>query len=265
MVDQDPYRSRAQSLLKSEKVQGALADLVAKYWCEFHPVFRTATGEENGRRPENVSNEMFSCLHHIVRGLVNVENETDSAREIRKAVDSHIKRGTLDSYKIAINSILEEDKVLVELLDYILLADDNLDGNFKDRITHIKRIQQLKRECKVAYIDAKKMEAEAQWSRAIARYEAAMGLALNIRDSLATIHDDPVTVSFLVREGKRRGEREEDAAKRLEERKQDKKHDLVKAVVVAVISATLSAFITQAIVSSRSGAMNHSSSVILSR
>ncbi|HIJ85637.1 MAG: hypothetical protein HW380_190 [Magnetococcales bacterium] len=231
MVGPRPHRDHTLALLKNESVQNALADLVDKYWEGFQPVFRIATAEKNGVRPENVANEMFSCLHHVARGLSDVDTIIDSVAEIRKATESHVKRATLDSYKIAINSILEEDKILTSLLDYILLADD-LAGSFKDRVENIKQIHKLKKKCKSAYVDAKKFEAAAKWSDAIEMYDTALKDALKIRTSLEILHEDPVTVAFLAREGRR-----------IEERRRDKKFDLKKGVFIALVSSLLTGMI----------------------
>ncbi|MBF0109286.1 MAG: hypothetical protein HQL76_08930 [Magnetococcales bacterium] len=232
MVDQDSRRTHIISRLQTPVVQEALADLVDDYWDRFQVVFRIATAEKNGVRPANVANEMFSCLHHIARGLTCGTTADDSVAEIRKAYESHIKRATLDSYKIAINSILEEDEVLAGLLDYILLADEVV-ADFKDKVENIKNIHRLKQDCKTAYVKAKEFEAAARWSEAIRTYHDTLDIAKDLRKSLQTLQEDPITIAFLAREGRRRQERTE-----------DRKHDFRKGMIIAILASAITAVST---------------------
>ncbi|MBF0175049.1 MAG: hypothetical protein HQL83_16655, partial [Magnetococcales bacterium] len=164
--------------------------------------------------------------------ITTLDGNDTQVTEISKATETHIKRATLDSYKIAINSILEEDTILTNLLGYILLADDVV-TDFKDKVANIREIHQLKQECKKSYIKAKEFEAAAQWSEAIDTYHATLEIAKQIRESLKTLHEDPITTAFLAREGRRRQERQE-----------DRKYDYRKNIIIALISSIITAMLT---------------------
>lgn len=236
MVDRETYRARALETLRENKVQEALAELVAEYWSELHDVFVTATVHNKGIRPENITNELQACLHHIARGL-GVDG-ADPLVEIERAKNSHIKRGTLDSYKIAINSILEEDDVLLSLLDYILLADD-LAGDFKDRVLDIKGIREMQSVVKEHYREAKHLEAGGNRVQAVGSYNAALDVAMSLKNSLKKLYDDPVYTSFLVREGRRRQDRLKDGEERVEERKKDRRHARKWAIVASIVTGLI--------------------------
>lgn len=90
MVSRETYSANALSALRDEKVQIELSELVAEYWFEFHDVYITATVSNGGVRPENITNEMFSCLHHVIRGLgLGPGFVPVPVDEIKKAKNSH--------------------------------------------------------------------------------------------------------------------------------------------------------------------------------
>lgn len=237
-ADKSALKNRVLEELQNTELQCALAELVAEYWCEFYEVFTVATVEESGKRPENIANEMFSCLHHVVRGLAAPEAEAE--QEIRKAKTSHIKRATLDSYKIAINSFLESDSVLSEVLDYVLVSDHIRGPEFEDVVREARLLGKIRSDAKTAYVTAKTLEGRGDFDGCIQSYNQALNLAADLRDRLHTLEADPMVVAAVAKEGLRRSEREKDR----EEAKRQKWLDRRVTVLVALTGSVLASLVT---------------------
>lgn len=242
MVKRETYKDSALSALQDTAVQEEISELVAEYWFEFHDIFITATVCNNGIRPENITNEMFSCLHHILRGL-GLGPDYTPVDEIKKAKISHIKRGTLDSYKVSINSVLEEDDVLLGILDFILLADD-LAGDFKEKVFEIKNIRELQANTKEYYKQAKILEAKGKFSESIEAYNAALNTGLLIKLSLKRLYNDPIYTSFIAREGRRRDDKIKEKAERKNEREEDRIFAKKWAIIASIITSIIVGSIT---------------------
>ena len=242
MVKRETYKAYALSALQDAAVQEELSELVAEYWFEFHEVFITATVCNSGVRPENITNEMYSCLHHVVRGL-GLGPKYFPVDEIKKAKISHIKRGTLDSYKISINSVLKEDDVLLGILDFILLADD-LAGDFKEKIFEIKKVRELQANTKEYYKQAKILEAKGKFAEAIEAYNTALNAGLLMKLSLKKLYDGPIYTSFIAREGKHREDKRKEKDERKKERGEDQRYAKKWSIFAAIITGIIVGSIT---------------------
>lgn len=190
-------KRRALEKLKKPEVQEQLAEIVSTYFFDLHDILTIATVQSAGIRPEGLSNEIYSCFHHIARGLcisdANVKAELSSAEK------SHIKRAILDSYKIAINSILREDEALREILDYLVLAED-FARYIPDGMAKVNEIKEISRKVKFSYAAAKRFEARAEFDKAIETYNETLKRGMDLLDLLEIFTKDKVYLLACSRE-----------------------------------------------------------------
>lgn len=114
MVNFEGLRDNARKMLQQEGTQKMLADLFASYLSSVQPIVIAATVQRAGIRPEGLENEIYSCFHHVARGLCYKKNEEEAGSEVRKGEETHLKRLRLDAYKIAIRPYLEEYQFIVQ-------------------------------------------------------------------------------------------------------------------------------------------------------
>ena len=225
--DESDTRDRILRRLDEAQVQNALADVFTSYLDDLHDVLNLATVENNGVRPEGLANEVFSCFHHLARGLSQEEDDT-SLEQFHTARGSHLKRAILDSYKIALNSILTEDAKLREVLDYIVLAED-FAQYIPDGLQKINEIKDKARLVKREYRSAKKAEARGNFDEAMGTFNTALEYAGELQKQIAVFTQDK---TYLL------------ACSRETQRKQEKHKDRRIVVIAAVVSAVLTAALT---------------------
>jgi len=200
-------KSKALENLNNPEIRNQLAEILSIYCVDLHDILILATTHNAGIRPEGLSNEIFSCFHHIARGLclpnVNVEAELTSARK------SHIKRAILDSYKIAINYILREDESLREVLDYLVLAED-FAKYIPDGMDKVNKIKESSRAVKSIYMKAKQFEAKSDFDEAINSYNTALDEGLDLLNLLEIFTKDKVYLLACSREVSAKKERGKD-------------------------------------------------------
>jgi len=231
MLDcKDDGKNRALENLKKPEIQDKLAEILAIYCVDLHDILTLATTHNAGVRPEGLSNEIFSCFHHIARGLclpdVNPDTELTSARK------SHIKRAILDSYKIAINFILREDESLREVLDYLVLAED-FAKYIPDGMDKVNGIKESSRKVKSIYMEAKQSEAKSNFDKAIELYNSALSEGMDLLDLLEIFTKDKVYLLACSR-----------AVIADKEKKKDRNIVIVSSILGAIIGSVLTATLT---------------------
>jgi hypothetical protein len=219
-------KNKALENLKKAEIQEQLAEILVTYSIDLHDILTVATVHNSGVRPEGISNEIFSCFHHIARGLCLPKVDTNA--ELTAARKSHIKRAILDSYKVAINYILKEDEKLKEILDYLVLAED-FAKYIPDGMDKVNDIKQCSRKVKIFYIEAKRSEAKSDFDSAIEQYNFALEKGMELLDLLEIFTKDKV---YLL------------ACSREVSNKKEKKWDRFIIVFSSIVGACIGAFLT---------------------
>ncbi|WP_412851523.1 hypothetical protein [Ectothiorhodospira shaposhnikovii] len=217
--------------MEDASVRESLAETFSYYARELNDVLTVATIESAGVRPEGLANEVFSAFHHIARGLCLAE--ADAQEEIEKARSTHLKRATLDSYKIAINSFLKEDTKERELLDYMVLVED-FTRYVPDGLKKVQEVKDLSREVKGLYAQAKRLESRGEFTQAIKQYNQALARCYTLRQKVEVFTRDQSYVLATARE-----------AKKDSQRISDRKFTFAMVLITAILSATLTYWIPQ--------------------
>lgn len=222
----ETFREICTKRIQETSTQKALADAFVFYYNDLQDVLQIATAHNRGIRPTGLSNEIFSCFHHIARGLCQKEKNADE--EITSAHRTHLKRVLLDSYKIAINAILDEDRKLKEILDYLVLTED-FEKYVPDGLKKINNIQRQSQKVKQSYREAKSHEAKGDFDRAQDNFNRCLELAGELREQLQIFTS---TDTYLL------------ACAREQRERKDRKRDRSIAIWAAIISAVLSSVLT---------------------
>lgn len=173
--EQEEMQQRACAFLRDEKVQEQLSHLLVSYLTIVQPIVNVATVENNGIRPEGLENEIYSCFHHIARGLCLKESRDEVAVEISKAEDSHLKRLLLDSYKVALRPRMEAYRFVInDLYSLSLDKDFNSDLYGPDSVKGVCNLLKTADGIKDTYKAAKDFEAIGDTGRAIEAFEQAL-------------------------------------------------------------------------------------------
>lgn len=213
--------------LKDIAVQEGLAKIFVHYYDDLQDILSIATVENSGIRPERLANEIYSCFHHIARGLC--DESVHAEEEFRTARRSHLKRATLDSYKIAINAFLVEDEKMREILDYLVLVED-FSAFIPDGLAKINEIKASARFVKEHYQIAKASEAGGQFDGAINAFNEALGKCYELREQIEQFTTDKTYLLAVARE-----------AKIQREKGRDRKLTVGVAILSAVLAAVLTA------------------------
>ncbi len=222
----ETFREICINRIQEPDTQQALVEAFVFYYGDLQEVLRIATVHNRGIRPAGLSNEIFSCFHHIARGLC--QKEKGAVEEITSACRSHLKRALLDSYKIAINAILEEDKKLKEILDYLILTDD-FEKFVPDGLKKINEIQRQSQKVKQSYRQAKFHESKGDFDQAQESFNHCLESAYALREQLQIFTS---TDTYLL------------ACAREQRERKDRKRDRRSAIWAAIISAVLTAILT---------------------
>lgn len=171
----EAYYANALKNLQNEDVRERLASLVATYMFVVQPIIIEASIQKAGVRPAGLENEIYSCFHHIARGLCVTSKKEETKSEIDRGESSHLKRVLLDSYKVAIGPCLEEYQfIIADLYQLSLDKDFNPDIYGADPIAKIKEVLKIKADVKKDYQDAKRNESLGNTVDAIEAYDAAL-------------------------------------------------------------------------------------------
>ena len=235
--------SRAQCLsrLAEDRVQKKLADVFAFYFDDLEEILFLASSQNDGERPENLSNEVFSCFHHLARGLCASRSIKATLEECDKAIDSHLKRATIDSYKIAIRSFLQADRKLKEVLDYLVLVED-FEKYVPDGIAKINAINNAADEARTQLRLAKRNEAYGKFDDALECFNESLDKAIDLKEGIKDFTHNQTYQLACAREARER---------------KDRKKDRSNAILAAVMSAVLTAILTLGISWWLSDTTNH--------
>jgi hypothetical protein len=212
--------------LRDENVQKAIASVFARYLDDLQEVLVLATARTGGVRPEGLTNEIYSCFHHMARGLS--EDDANPEDQFRSARDSHLKRAIFDSYKIAINFALNEDQRLRDVLDYLVLAED-FTRYIPNGLEKVNEIKDKARSARAAYCKAMDAERRGQFAEAMDEYNAALEQAAELEELISVFTKDKVYSLACAREV---------------QKKKDKSKDRRTVILAAVVSAVLTAILT---------------------
>lgn len=203
--------ANALHMFQKESVQRKLASLLAGYLNDVQPIIVEATVQNAGIRPPVLENEVYSCFHHIARGLCVYEADGETEQEIEKAENSHLKRVLLDSYKIAIFPCLKEYQFVVEDLYHLSLDKDfNPEIYGSESIKKIQKILELKTQVKNAYKKAKLHESCGEIEQAIGAYDNALAECGNLRRALAALMKGDVYIVAKAHAARKRAEQNKD-------------------------------------------------------
>ena len=82
-------------ILQDPQYQDALLSVFSDYHTELEDVLELATIENDGIRPDNLTNEIYSLFHHISRSLNSCASVSDAISEV-----SNAKKNTLETSNI---------------------------------------------------------------------------------------------------------------------------------------------------------------------
>lgn len=226
---QDEAQRRAVALLKDDDIQQLLVEAFSYYSSELYDVLTLATVENAGVRPEGLANEVFSAFHHLARGLCVAD--ADVSAELHAARSSHLKRATLDSYKIAINAILREDDKAKELLDYLVLVED-FTRYVPDGLQKVGEIKDSSREVKLLYKEAKRLESCGHFTESIQKYNETLTKCYKLRELIEAFTRDRSYILATARE-----------AKKDKQRSSDRKFTVAMVILTAILTASATYYI----------------------
>lgn len=195
MVDFEALRDNARVMLRQENVQEKLATLFASYLSDVQPIIIAATVQRSGVRPEGLENEIYSCFHHVARGLCYKKNRGDAGREVKKGEETHLKRLLLDAYKIAIRPYLEEYQFIVQgLCELASNKDFNSTCFGPEPYEKIRQVLKIKTEIKQAYKDAKHQEALGNSDRAFVEFDRALNGCYELERAVNAVMEEDVYI-----------------------------------------------------------------------
>jgi hypothetical protein len=186
--------------LKDPHIQKALAEVLSAYWNDLQDILTIATVQCNGVRPEGLTNEVYACFHHIARALCG--EEVHCEQELASAKQSHIKRATLDSYKIAINSYLHEEARAEELLDYMVLVED-FSRYIPDGHQKVMAAKGHARYIREQYKNAKAAEIRGNFDEAMKYFNLALERCATLREAIEVFTKDNSYLLACAREAKK--------------------------------------------------------------
>lgn len=174
------------SILANGEYQKALLSVFEDYHNDLEEILELATIENNGLRPRNIENEIYALFHHISRSICHIKNADDAIKEVKGAKNSHLKRAILDSYKIAINSVLKESDKKTDLLEDIA-TDPDYRECIDESVINLRLLKKRKSEIKKTYLEAKKKEREGNMAEAQKLYNGAIEKILTLSKKIDEI------------------------------------------------------------------------------
>jgi hypothetical protein len=195
--------------------QDKLYELLRFYDSELQSVIDLATIENNGNRPKNVENEIYSAFHHICRSVFHKNDVEEACKELETARNSHLARVQSDAYKIVLDLTLERTVRCVRNYELILLDRDFRDA-LPDAVQMYQKIRQTYKQIKMDYYEAKRYERLGDRSKTVAKYNDALAgvpvLDGMIEDFRA---DERFNVALLSVQQKRKSEKRQEGLARL--------------------------------------------------
>ena len=138
-LDTSELKKTIKTRLQEDKVQDELSELFVYYLQQTSRLCTLATVESNGVRPRGLENEIYSCFHHVARGLACVSFGEEVIAQIRAGYLTHLKRAHLDACKITINSYLSQYTKTIATLNNLVVIED-----FKSfTLSGVEKIKQI--------------------------------------------------------------------------------------------------------------------------
>lgn len=234
MVTPESSAEHIKQLLREPQIQEELAALFAYYYDDVHYISDVAASECRGIRPQELENEVYSCLHHIARGLA-IKDREHALEEIGKGRKSHLKRLHLDAYKIAINSFLTEYSDFITSLRFFIL-----EGTFKKfdprGSEKALAISDLAGSIKGHYLDAKRLESSGEHEQALKAFFNVLSLCYDLREKIHELTVGNLYHMAVAHDEIQRRDKEESE-------KRSRRWDIVKIVLTAIVSAVISGLV----------------------
>lgn len=236
----------AERMLEIPRVRKKLAELLAFYYSDTTDVTNWAASENEGVRQEALENEIYSCFHHIARGLCSGEAPRAEA-ELEKGKGSHLKRLLYDAYKIVISNHLESFNATVRVLDYVILSSDyrNFDSaGFQECLA----AHELAKDIKKLFLEAKNLESAGN-PAAEERFRDAAVKCSELEEKILVFQDNAsykVCVAKFVKDEREKKElRDSQETERRKNEKWRKRNFFVavSAVVVSVVAVVVSVLV----------------------
>jgi hypothetical protein len=219
-------------ILQNSTYQDVLYSVFDEYHSDLEDILELATIESNGKRPQHLTNEIYSLFHHISRSICHITDVQKAIEEVNHAKKSHLKRAILDSYKIAVNkALIRVDKA------YTLLEDLSLDSDYRQFIDNtvcdLKEIDTSRKTIKKCYLGAKKHERKGDVQSALFFYNLSLE---KINDLSLKIKEIEENIPFNL------------ALKRIKkfeiEKKKSKRFSVGFSIFIAILSCVLTALCT---------------------
>lgn len=207
----DALRDNALEMLQERSIQERLATLFASYLRDVQPIVIAATVQRGGVRPEGLENEIYSCFHHVARGLCYKKSVGEARDEVRRGEETHLKRLLLDAYKIAIRPYLEEYQFIVrELYELSLDKDFNPDVYGVEPIKKVQRILEIKTVIKESYREAKYREALGDVESAVKSFYKALKGCYDLTQAIHAMMTEDMYLVAHAHIARRQAERDAD-------------------------------------------------------
>jgi len=163
----------------------------------------------DGQRPLNVENEIFAAFHHIARSIFHAETYMIAKEELNKAINTHLKRTTLDIYKLLLDSILTEIKTIHTLIMHIIV-DEDIKNNLPDGTKIANKVEKIRKNIRKYYLSAKMKERIGLHDDAIEDYKRAYEEATESIKVIDQVKDNQTFKYIAAKINKRQQERKED-------------------------------------------------------
>lgn len=206
-----PNEKQLLKTLLNESIAKETISLLVKYQNDLCELLDIATIENDGIRPRGITNEVFSCFHHIVRGIYK-STDSNNAIDIaafKKEADSaqrHLLRGILDCYKIILSSFLKEEKQLKETLAYLNLVED-FEKYIPDGQVEINGINNLQIQIEDEYKKAKSFERNGQSQDAVDHFNKCLVCCYKQRTKIKKFTKNKTYLLACARENRERKEK----------------------------------------------------------
>jgi len=163
-------------LLKPE-IAKELSKLFHYYYNDVHDLSSFASAEKEGKRLEALTNELYSCFHHIARALCETDcTDAVQLEEINTAKNTHLRRLALDAYKVIIASHISDYSTMLKTLS---TSDVPLPQHLS---TH--KVLELASEAKAKFLEAKEIEKSGNAEETIKLFSEAVDVCTEMRKQL---------------------------------------------------------------------------------
>ena len=221
--------------IRDPKIAQALADLLYFYYYDAHDLNSFASAENEGKRLEGLLNEIYSCFHHVARGLCEPENDSrQQLSEIKRAEQTHLHRLVLDAYKVIIASFLEEYTHVVETLKYFILIE-YLEAFQRESVETARNILEMATAVKKEFMAAKKAEKHGDFNRTVELFNSTIEKCYLLREGIQKFNKSDLYCLAL-------SKREKEQQDKKSEKKKDRYWQIACIIIAALFGAFASTF-----------------------